>query len=334
MGFPSTGRRVRGGDAAAPRQGNDRRQDGSGLLVGPGNNGNNNSHKGGKPHKKKGKGSGGLTADEGGGLLVIQSGKLAGRLFLFALLMEFLGVMLFSLFGNSVTPAFAPAGNGLVLAVLIYITANISGGHLNPAVTFATMITGHISLVKGFLYWVAQISGGIIGTLLTVGLKPGLSVGVATTSCFAPAAGVSKAQAFGWETFSTFLLVATVYAVAIGKPSFGNVGPLAIGLSLWGAANCAGGYTGAALNPARALGPAAVFHCYGGSIWAFVLGEMLGGACAGLLSWPLYGTGPQFGKVAEPELMGGGSDDQDSPENEAEQGRNHEHREGGQSDNT
>lgn len=134
---------------------------------------------------------------------------------MFAIWMEFMGLMLFSLFGNSVTPEFAPAGNGeaewfnlsyryvllrpridawnacahgklvaimragLVLAVLIYvslshslrcqvqqermaalfskvpvtnecsdcdmqITANVSGGHLNPAVTFATMITvGH-----------------------------------------------------------------------------------------------------------------------------------------------------------------------------------------------
>jgi aquaporin TIP len=243
-----------------------------------------------------------------GGLLIIQKGR---KHFFYSIVMEFLGLMLFSLFGNSVTPEFAPAGNGLVLAVLIYITANVSGGHLNPAVTFAAMITGHISILKGILYWVAQISGGIVGTLLGVGLQPGLSVGRTAVACFVPGTGVSKAQAFGWELFSTFLLVATVYAVAIGKPSFGNVGPLAIGLSLWGAANCAGGFTGAALNPARALGPFAVFHCYGGKIWVYVLGEMLGGALAGLLSWPLYGTGPFWGKTVDPELAED-SDEQDN----------------------
>jgi aquaporin TIP len=267
-------------------------QDGN-LLVGPG--------KGRQTSKKASSGSGKDDSDGEGGLLIIQKGK---RMFFFALWMEFLGLMLFSLFGNSVTPEFAPAGNGLILAVLIYITANVSGGHLNPAVTFATMITGHISLLKGFLYWIAQISGGIVGTLLTVGLAPGLSVGTTAVACFVPGTGVSKGQAFGWEFFSTFLLVASVYAVAIGKPSFGNVGPLVIGLSLWGAANCAGGFTGAALNPARALGPFAVFHCYGGKIWVYILGEMAGGACAGLLSWPLYGTGPQFGKTVDPALTG------------------------------
>jgi glycerol uptake facilitator-like aquaporin len=91
---------------------------------------------------------------------------------------------------------------------------------------------GHISLVKGFLYWVAQISGGIVGTLLTVkplthsictthkdrggcchrvvtlrcphavalqvGLKPGLTVGTTALACFVPGTDVTKAQSFGW----------------------------------------------------------------------------------------------------------------------------------------
>lgn len=96
--------------------------------------------------------------------------------------------------------------------------------------------------------------------VLQVGLKPGLAVGTTAVACFVPGTGVSKAQSFGWcascgcwvsniyqlasgpasgsmtnvscnnaavqcrEFFSTFMLVAAVYAVAIGKPSFGNVG--------------------------------------------------------------------------------------------------------------
>lgn len=50
----------------------------------------------------------------------------------------------------------------------VYITANVSGGHLNPAVTFATCLTGHTSWAKGGLYVIAQILGGIFGSLLGV----------------------------------------------------------------------------------------------------------------------------------------------------------------------
>ena len=50
----------------------------------------------------------------------------------------------------------------------VYITANISGGHLNPAVTLATMVTGHIGLIKGCAYILCQICGAIFGMLMVV----------------------------------------------------------------------------------------------------------------------------------------------------------------------
>eukprot|EP00878_Enallax_costatus_P025762 GHUV01027589.1.p1 GENE.GHUV01027589.1~~GHUV01027589.1.p1 ORF type:complete len:112 (-),score=18.90 GHUV01027589.1:5-340(-) len=71
--------------------------------------------------------------------------------------------------------------------------------------------------------------------------------------CFAPS-HINLWQAFGWETIMTFLLVITVYSVAVGEPSFGIIGPLAIGLAVFAAALTGGGFTGAALNPARVLG--------------------------------------------------------------------------------
>jgi glycerol uptake facilitator-like aquaporin len=55
-----------------------------------------------------------------------------------------------------------------VLAV--YITANISGGHLNPAVTLAAMLTGHISVIKGLPFIIFQISGACLGILMIVSL--------------------------------------------------------------------------------------------------------------------------------------------------------------------
>lgn len=75
-----------------------------------------------------------------------------------------------------------------------------------------------------------------------------------STHIAAPLQDISLGQAFGWELLMTFLLLVTIYSVAVGEPSFGIVGPLAIGMALWAAALAGGGYTGAALNPARVLG--------------------------------------------------------------------------------
>ncbi len=64
--------------------------------------------------------------------------------------------------------AVAAFGNGITLVVLVYATANVSGGHLNPAVTFAQCLTGHSSWKRGGLYIVAQLLGGIWGALVQV----------------------------------------------------------------------------------------------------------------------------------------------------------------------
>lgn len=75
----------------------------------------------------------------------------------------------------------------------------------------------------------------------------------------------------------------------MGEPTFGNVGPLAVGLSLFASAIAGGGFTGAALNPARVLGPAIVWGCNWGQVPTYIFAELVGGAAAGLLSGPLYG---------------------------------------------
>lgn len=236
---------------------------------------------------------------------LLQTGNsLASLKFVAAFLAELLGVMLFTLYGSvSGRGDYAAWGNGIALAVLVYATANVSGGHLNPAVTIATMVSGHIGPVAGVAYLIAQISGACLGILLEIGLLPGYHVGMGNggLGCFTPSHGLTRGMAFGWEAVMTFVLVAVVYAVAIGKPSFSETGPLAVGFSLWASAIVAGDLTGASLNPARTLGPTFVFHCDWRTAWAYVLGELLGGIIAGLISWPLYGTaGPWARAVLRP----------------------------------
>ncbi len=79
---------------------------------------------------------------------------------------EFFGMLLFALYGGEARDSAAAYGNGLTLAVLVYATANISGGHLNPAVTLGTIISGHMPWRKGLLYMIAQLLGGIVGATL------------------------------------------------------------------------------------------------------------------------------------------------------------------------
>ena len=63
--------------------------------------------------------------------------------------------------------------HGLAIAFLVYATANISGGHLNPAVTFAALLTKKISAARGLMFVVAQLGGAVVGALLLLATIPG-----------------------------------------------------------------------------------------------------------------------------------------------------------------
>jgi glycerol uptake facilitator-like aquaporin len=215
-----------------------------------------------------------------------------------ALAAEFLGVFFFGAFGDIATAGNGAVGNGFLLAVLAYATAKVSGGHLNPCMSFAATLTGHASVSRALAYMGAQIGGNVASSLLLQVLVPGAP---RELGCHAPAGGASLGQAFAFEFLMTLLLILTVYAVAIGEPSFGNVGPFAIGLSVTAGAITAGQFGGGAMNPARILGPAIVSGGCGSWAVAFtyVAAQMLAGAVAALLSAPLYGTGLELGSWAD-----------------------------------
>jgi aquaporin TIP len=223
------------------------------------------------------------------GLLQTEGGTTT-RLYV-AIAAEFVCSFLFAFIGAAAPGSSAAAANGIALAVLVYVSANVSGGHLNPAVTVATLVTGHTSVSRGLAYIVAQIAGCVLAAAMHMLLIPNAHA----VGCFAPN-GISLGQAFGWEAIMTFLLVVTIYSVAVGQPDFGVMGPLAIGLALFAAALTGGGFTGAALNPARVLGPSIVFGCGWKAAPVYILAELLGGVAGSVISWPLYGTGLQFGR--------------------------------------
>ena len=187
--------------------------------------------------------------------------------FVAAFASEFVFTLLFSFLGGLAPSHNAAVTNGLGLAVLVYCSVAQSGGHLNPNVTAALTISGHVSLLQSAGYIICQLAGAIVGA--------GISKGFAhSPGCFLPANGVSQAQLWGMETITTFFLIVTVYAVAVCQKGAGNIGPLIIGLSLTVSAYVGGPYTGAALNFARVLGAATVNGCGWSHVWVYFLAHL------------------------------------------------------------
>lgn len=220
------------------------------------------------------------------------------KTFAVSLLLEFIGVMIFSFLGTTVSDkVHGPWVNGLALAIMIYTAANISGGHLNPAVTVSSLLCGFYPVMHSILYIILQIAGAIFGSLLASALLPGKYIGMGADGpgCFDESGlgpGLTRGQLFGWEVVMTFTLISVVYACGIAKPGHGSFTPLVVGLSLVACAGTGGKWTGAALNPARVIGPLAVFHCGKSIAWIYILAELL----AAVLSCSIFafvsGLGP------------------------------------------
>ncbi|KAK1265408.1 Aquaporin TIP1-3 [Acorus gramineus] len=184
--------------------------------------------------------------------------------------------------GGSSTPAgliAAALAHAFALFVAVSVGANISGGHVNPAVTFGAFIGGNITLLRGILYWIAQLLGSVVACLL---LK--ISTGGLETSAFSLSADVSVWNALVFEIVMTFGLVYTVYATAI-DPKKGNLGviaPIAIGFIVGANILAGGAFDGASMNPAVSFGPAVVSWTWT-SHWVYWLGPLIGAAIAAIV---------------------------------------------------
>ena len=170
--------------------------------------------------------------------------------------------------------------HGFGIALLAYATANISGGHINPAVTFAALITKRISATRGLMFVAAQLVGAVAGALLLLGAIPD----AADTNLGAHALGpeVSVGMGLLMEVTITFALVFVIFATAVDPRGMGNLAPLAIGLTVLVAHLVAVPITGASMNPARSLGPALLAGEWADQ-WIYWVAPLLGGAIAGLV---------------------------------------------------
>lgn len=191
--------------------------------------------------------------------------------------------------GNSGVLGIAVA-HAFVLAIMITVTMNISGGHLNPAVTFGLLVARKIDLRTALPYIAAQLAGAVLGALLVRYAIPSNVGRVLSYGTPVIASSITLGQAITIETVLTFFLVSAVFGTAV-SPEAPKVGGFGIGLVLLFAMLVGGPLTGAAVNPARAFGPALVSgNWLGQAVWW--VGPLLGGLAAGLL-WKLVLLPPE-----------------------------------------
>jgi MIP family channel proteins len=176
---------------------------------------------------------------------------------------------------------------GLAFGIMVTALGHISGGHFNPAVTIGFWVTRKISTFDTIAYWAAQVGGGIAAAYLlrTLPFEAWSSVQMGTPDL---AIGVTRATGIIFEAMMTFFFVFVFFAVSLDdQGASGKNAGFAIGLTLTVAILLGAPFTGAALNPARVLGPAIASNHWTnhGVYW---IGPLGGGVVAGWLYDTLF----------------------------------------------
>ncbi|MFG3552920.1 MIP/aquaporin family protein [Micromonospora sp. NPDC047557] len=207
---------------------------------------------------------------------------------------EFLGTLLLVFFGVGAAVAARVQGGvvvvalafGFVMLALVYTIGPLSGSHVNPAVTLGVLLSGKISVIGAVAYWIAQFAGAAVAGFLLWALTRWGDVADQTGALGSNGYGahINRGGAAVLEIVLTFLFVLVILVVTSRSENPGVAG-VAIGLALAATQLVGVTLTGAAVNPARAFGPA-VFE--GGTalrqLWVFIVFPLLGGALAALVA--------------------------------------------------
>ena len=179
---------------------------------------------------------------------------------------------------------------GLTIVAMAYSIGNISGCHINPAVSLGVWLTGGMSVSDFIGYVISQCAGGLIGSAV-LAIIFGLGGVEDKTGGFGAngLAGVSGNHLAGLvvEIVLTFIFVLAILGVTSKKAKHGSFGGLVIGLTLVVVHILGIGLTGTSVNPARSFGPA-IFAAFTGnlaplaSLWVFIVGPLAGAWLAAL----------------------------------------------------
>ncbi len=180
---------------------------------------------------------------------------------------------------------------GLSIVAMAYSIGNISGCHINPAVSLGVYLSGNMSLSDFIGYVISQILGAICGSCLlllifSMGQVTDLTGSLGTNGL----AGVGGNAMAGLivEILLTFIFVLCILGVTSKKGNHGSFAGLVIGLTLTGVHILGIGLTGTSVNPARSIGPALVAAFTGNvaplsCLWVFIVGPLVGAALAAVV---------------------------------------------------
>lgn len=171
--------------------------------------------------------------------------------------------------------------HGIVLAVMVSATMHISGGHVNPAVTFGVWVSRKIDGTNALLYVVSQLLGGVVGGLLLLASFPASAWEPVNLGATVLSGEIGIGTGIVVEAVLTFFLVFTVMATGVDKRGSGQIAGLAIGFVLIFDILAGGALTGASMNPARSLGSAAPIGFFPDHHIIYWIGPLLGGLIAG-----------------------------------------------------
>jgi len=194
--------------------------------------------------------------------------------------------------------------HGFAIMVLVYAIGEVSGGHINPAVTWSILLTNKISLVRALVYMIAQLCGAVAGSgILSSLLPPPLQFHL---GCHSVNTSLTPAQGFGCEVVFTFIFIFIVFATAVspfaGKLTPlsgseygpGKLAPFAVGMAILMLHTVGIPLTGASMNPARSFGPALVRNldvCWAHH-WVYWVGPFVGSSAAAIIAQIIFLNSP------------------------------------------
>jgi|ERR1711935_246820 len=218
-----------------------------------------------------------------------------------------------------VGPTGVAAVHGIVLAIMIWAGAAISGAHYNWAVTLTMAGLKRIKISTAILYLISQTLGSIAAGFTVFYMRGDYWVTAASKTGY-PSLSADYDQTVGFfcEAIATALLMYMIMALAVDKKGPEGVFGIGIGLSLFVAVLSIGPVTGACLNPARLLGPFIVAQTFGDgkeswtNIWIYMLGPIFGALLGGF-----YYEFFMLGDENDDELEEVDSEDEEGEESEA-----------------
>ena len=206
---------------------------------------------------------------------------------------EFIGTLVLVLFGTGI--AVVSGGDlvatalafGLAIVAMAYVIGDVSGCHVNPAVSLAMLIRGDIDIVDFCFYVISQVLGALAGAGILYLILSGTDLGTAAlgTNGFGElsSTNISIFGALAVEIVLTFVFIYTILGVTSDK-KYANVSGLVIGLTLTFVHLLGINLTGTSVNPARSLGPAIIA---GGDafsqVWLFIIAPLIGACLAAVV---------------------------------------------------